>query len=68
MGGALAVHVAASGRMKGIIGVAVIDVVEGTAMEALTTMKHFLKSRPQKFGSVGGMSTQNIDKEEIFSI
>ncbi|VDK79379.1 unnamed protein product [Litomosoides sigmodontis] len=53
MGGALAVHVAASGRLKGLIGIAVIDVVEGTAMEALTTMKHFLKSRPQKFGSVG---------------
>lgn len=58
MGGALAVHVAASGRLKGLIGVAVIDVVEGTAMEALTTMKHFLKSRPQKFGSVGGMPMQ----------
>ncbi|VDO29344.1 protein phosphatase methylesterase 1, putative [Brugia malayi] len=53
MGGALAVHVAASGRLKTVIGIAVIDVVEGTAMEALTTMKHFLKSRPQKFGSVG---------------
>ncbi|EFO22152.1 phosphatase methylesterase 1 [Loa loa] len=53
MGGALSVHVAASGRIKHVIGIAVIDVVEGTAMEALNTMKHFLKSRPQKFGSVG---------------
>lgn len=55
MGGALSVHVAASNRIENLVGIAVIDVVEGTAMEALKTMKHFLKSRPQKFGSIGGM-------------
>ncbi|VDN02598.1 unnamed protein product [Thelazia callipaeda] len=53
MGGALAVHVTASGRIENVVGLAVIDVVEGTAMEALKTMKQFLKNRPQKFGSIG---------------
>ncbi|KAM3722747.1 putative protein phosphatase methylesterase [Dirofilaria immitis] len=53
MGGALSVHVAASNRIENVVGIAVIDVVEGTAMEALKTMKHFLRSRPQKFGSIG---------------
>ncbi|MCP9263580.1 Protein phosphatase methylesterase 1 [Dirofilaria immitis] len=41
MGGALSVHVAASNRIENVVGIAVIDVVEGTAMEALKTMKHF---------------------------
>lgn len=57
MGGALAVHAVASGRIDKTVGIAVIDVVEGTAMEALNTMEHFLRSRPQKFGSVGGLYT-----------
>ncbi|VDN25707.1 unnamed protein product [Gongylonema pulchrum] len=53
MGGALAVHAVASGRIKDAVALTVIDVVEGTAMEALNTMKHFLRNRPQKFGTVG---------------
>lgn len=32
-----------------IIGLAVIDVVEGSAMDALTMMHNVIKSRPSKF-------------------
>ena len=34
------------------VGVCVIDVVEGTAMEALASMQGFLRSRPTKFKSL----------------
>lgn len=49
MGGAIAVHVAHLGLVPNLAGVAVIDVVEGTAMEALTSMQSFLRSRPKQF-------------------
>uniref|UniRef100_A0A0N4U1V6 Protein phosphatase methylesterase 1 n=1 Tax=Dracunculus medinensis TaxID=318479 RepID=A0A0N4U1V6_DRAME len=52
MGGALAVHVALSARIKSVVGLCVIDVVEGTAMEALKTMTTFLQSRPKNFTSL----------------
>ncbi|KAJ9099158.1 hypothetical protein QFC21_004038 [Naganishia friedmannii] len=35
-----------------IVGVVVLDVVEGTAVEALPLMKNILSQRPTKFGSV----------------
>ena len=51
MGGAIAVHCASSLQelMPRIIGLIVIDVVEGTAMDALHSMQSFLRSRPTKF-------------------
>lgn len=51
MGGTVA---AAAGEMgvDGLAGLVVVDVVEGTAMEALSSMQGFLRSRPNKFGSV----------------
>lgn len=52
MGGAIAVHVSVKGIIPTLIGVAVIDVVEGTAMEALSSMQSFLKSRPSSFSSL----------------
>lgn len=54
MGGALAVHAAVSERIADVVGLAVIDVVEGAAMEALSGMTRFLNSRPQLFNSVEG--------------
>ncbi|CAB3402115.1 unnamed protein product [Caenorhabditis bovis] len=53
MGGALAIH-AVSGKAipANIVGLVVIDVVEGSAMEALGGMVHFLHSRPSSFESV----------------
>lgn len=52
MGGAVAVHTAASGQLPTLAGLIVIDVVEGTAMEALASMQSFLRSRPKHFVSL----------------
>ncbi len=52
MGGAIAVHAAATEQLPMIAGLIVIDVVEGTAMEALASMQSFLRSRPKHFQSL----------------
>lgn len=52
MGGAIAVHFAHKAIVPSIIGITVIDVVEGTAMEALASMQSFLRSRPTHFKSI----------------
>lgn len=52
MGGAICVHVAHQELIPSLIGCVVIDVVEGTAMEALASMQSFLRSRPQHFRSI----------------
>ncbi|XP_012268018.2 protein phosphatase methylesterase 1 isoform X2 [Athalia rosae] len=50
MGGAVAVR--AAPLIPNITGIAVIDVVEGTAMDALTSMQSFLRSRPTSFATI----------------
>ncbi|XP_039288014.1 protein phosphatase methylesterase 1 [Nilaparvata lugens] len=53
MGGAVAVHVAHAQKLQqAMVGVVVIDVVEGTAVSALASMQCFLRSRPQAFQSL----------------
>uniref|UniRef100_A0A0B6ZEA4 Protein phosphatase methylesterase 1 n=1 Tax=Arion vulgaris TaxID=1028688 RepID=A0A0B6ZEA4_9EUPU len=52
MGGAIAVHAAFRNLVPSLIGIAVIDVVEGTAMEALSSMQSFLRGRPKLFDSM----------------
>nr|XP_058971128.1 protein phosphatase methylesterase 1-like [Pocillopora verrucosa] len=53
MGGAIAVHVGVQKLLStSLAGLAVIDVVEGTAMEALSAMQSFLRSRPSSFQSL----------------
>ncbi|XP_052794769.1 protein phosphatase methylesterase 1-like [Mya arenaria] len=52
MGGAIAVHVAVQSLIPSLAGLIVIDVVEGTALEALTSMQGFLKGRPKVFRSL----------------
>lgn len=52
MGGAIAVHVVHEELISTCIGLVVIDVVEGTAMEALQSMQSFLRSRPSSFPSI----------------
>lgn len=52
MGGAICVHVANMDVISSLIGVVVIDVVEGTALEALASMQSFLRSRPSTFKSI----------------
>lgn len=50
MGGAVAVR--AAPLITNLAGVTVIDVVEGTAMDALASMQSFLRSRPKGFDSI----------------
>ncbi|XP_013147292.1 PREDICTED: protein phosphatase methylesterase 1-like [Papilio polytes] len=53
MGGAIAVRAAHSPVIEPFIhGLAVIDVVEGTAMESLASMQGFLRGRPTHFKSI----------------
>lgn len=52
MGGAVAVHAAALLDPALVLGLVVIDVVEGSAMDALFSMRSFLMSRPSSFKSV----------------
>ena len=52
MGGALAVHTALLDKINGLVGVVVVDVVEGTALDALSSMQSFLRGRPKNFPSI----------------
>ncbi|KAJ4436143.1 hypothetical protein ANN_18770 [Periplaneta americana] len=52
MGGAIAVHTASANYIPSLIGLAVIDVVEGTALDALASMQSFLRGRPTHFKSL----------------
>ena len=52
MGGAIAVRTAHRQLIPSLIGMAVIDVVEGTALDALTSMQSFLRGRPKTFKSL----------------
>ncbi|KAJ9625046.1 Protein phosphatase methylesterase 1 [Taxawa tesnikishii (nom. ined.)] len=53
LGGAVCTHVAAEGSLGAqLVGFAVLDVVEGSAIEALQHMSTYLASRPPSFASV----------------
>ncbi|XP_074598145.1 protein phosphatase methylesterase 1 [Brevipalpus obovatus] len=54
MGGALAVHctVLLQEILPTIVGMIVIDVVEGTALEALQSMQSLLRGRPKSFATL----------------
>lgn len=60
MGGAIATktvdhlekHMADSEVKKAVLGCVIIDVVEGTAMEALPFMEQIVKNRPDHFGDL----------------
>ncbi|KAK5639689.1 hypothetical protein RI129_012181 [Pyrocoelia pectoralis] len=50
LGGAIVVEVAS--RISAVVGVCVIDVVEGTALESLSSMQSILRGRPNSFSSI----------------
>jgi protein phosphatase methylesterase 1 len=52
MGGAIAARTGASGKIKNLLGVVVVDVVEGTALAALSHMQNILENRPKSFDSI----------------
>ena len=63
MGGALAVHTAHLNCVPNLIGLVVIDVVEGSALDALSSMQTFLQGRPKTFNSI----EQAIEYKYIFT-
>ena len=48
--------------IRNLVGVCVIDVVEGTAMDSLSSMQSFLRSRPKSFPSIGNVILKYIFK------
>ncbi|KAH8549683.1 Alpha/Beta hydrolase protein [Umbelopsis sp. PMI_123] len=52
MGGSVVVDIANRRIVPNLLGVVVLDVVEGSAMEALSSMTSFLNDRPKEFTSV----------------
>ena len=51
LGGAVSAHIAANNLLPTLC-LSVIDVVEGSAMDALQSMQIYLSSRPRSFGSL----------------
>ncbi|XP_019850829.1 PREDICTED: protein phosphatase methylesterase 1-like isoform X2 [Amphimedon queenslandica] len=69
MGGAIAVRVAAvPGLIKSLVGVALIDIVEGTALESLSGMQSFLRSRPKRFPSLENAVEWSIRSGQLRNI
>ncbi|XP_053990608.1 protein phosphatase methylesterase 1-like [Hylaeus volcanicus] len=52
MGGAIAIHLASKGIVKDLQGLIILDVVEGTAIEALPRMEKFISTFPLFFTSL----------------
>ncbi|XP_055757218.1 protein phosphatase methylesterase 1-like [Salvelinus fontinalis] len=65
MGGAIAVHTASSMLLPTTVGLVVIDVVEGSAMEMLHSMQNFLKGRPKSFESIAHAIEWSVKSGQI---
>uniref|UniRef100_A0A8C6ZXQ0 Protein phosphatase methylesterase 1 n=1 Tax=Nothoprocta perdicaria TaxID=30464 RepID=A0A8C6ZXQ0_NOTPE len=65
MGGAIAVHTAAANLVPSLLGLCMIDVVEGTAMDALNSMQNFLRSRPKTFKSLENAIEWSVKSGQI---
>lgn len=53
VGGAVVTDVAASGKLgDAVLGYAVLDVVEGSAIDALQSMQSYISTRPKTFSSI----------------
>ncbi|XP_063296903.1 protein phosphatase methylesterase 1, partial [Pelobates fuscus] len=65
MGGAIAVHTAVANLVPSLLGLCMIDVVEGTAMEALNSMQNFLRSRPKTFISLENAIEWSVKSGQI---
>ncbi|XP_030602287.1 protein phosphatase methylesterase 1 isoform X2 [Archocentrus centrarchus] len=68
MGGAIAVHTATANHVPSLLGLCVIDVVEGTAMDALNSMQNFLRSRPKTFKSLENAIEWSVKSGQIRNI
>uniref|UniRef100_A0A8C9U8L2 Protein phosphatase methylesterase 1 n=1 Tax=Scleropages formosus TaxID=113540 RepID=A0A8C9U8L2_SCLFO len=68
MGGAIAVHTSAANHLPSLLGLCVIDVVEGTAMDALNSMQNFLRSRPRTFKSLENAIEWSVKSGQIRNV
>ncbi|KAJ2889045.1 Protein phosphatase methylesterase 1 [Coemansia asiatica] len=67
MGGAVMAHVAATKKLRRILGLILIDIVEGSAMDSLSAIPRFIAARPQSFKSVQSAIKWHIDSETILN-
>ncbi|KAK6172540.1 hypothetical protein SNE40_016174 [Patella caerulea] len=68
MGGSIAVNVAAKHLIPSLIGLCVIDVVEGSAMDALAGMQSFLRGRPKMFKSLDNVIEWAVRSGQIRNV
>ncbi|KAL1927496.1 hypothetical protein VTP01DRAFT_3733 [Rhizomucor pusillus] len=68
MGGSVVVDVAQRKRLVNIQGVAVLDVVEGSAMDALASMTKILSTRPQTFPSIEHAIQWSVKSETVRNV
>jgi len=68
MGGSVVVNVACKRVLKTIIGVSVLDVVEGSAMDALSSMTKILSSRPKRFNSAEQAIMWSIQSDTVRNV
>ena len=52
MGGAIATRVVTSNALSNVVGLIVVDVVEGTALSALPYMRQWIRDRKKSFSSI----------------
>ena len=69
LGGAVVTDLAANGKLgNAVLGHAVFDVVEGSAIDALQSMQSYLSTRPMSFPSIAsGIEWQSV-LVESFSV
>ncbi|KAJ2008440.1 Protein phosphatase methylesterase 1 [Coemansia thaxteri] len=65
MGGAVVAHAAESRRISRVTGLVLIDIVEGTAMDSLSSIPMFIGARPSTFSSVESAIKWHLDSGAI---
>ncbi|KAI9338213.1 carboxyl methyl esterase [Obelidium mucronatum] len=65
MGGSVVVDACLKNVIPNVVGVTVVDVVEGTAIDSLSHMQSILKSRPSQFRSVEDAIKWNLRNHQV---
>ncbi|KAN0055322.1 hypothetical protein ACTA71_008433 [Dictyostelium dimigraforme] len=68
MGGAVVIKTSSTNRINNLFGLIVIDVVEGTALLALSSMKSILAKRPKSFDSIKEAIKWSISSNTVKNI
>ncbi|XP_068569934.1 protein phosphatase methylesterase 1-like [Cebidichthys violaceus] len=68
VGGAIAVHTVSNMLLPTIVGLVAIDVVEGSATEALHSIQNFLKERPKSFKSMDHAIEWSVKSGQITNL